>query len=161
MRTGIRLVLAMAILTAMAGIPSAEAVHFYRGPGGGCTPTDGATGDGAGVTPAATVLMLHNTFNDSSTGLPITRVSVGDAVKWTWNSVHCHSVQAPEFYSGFHYPTTEPTTPRGIPGFFDYPVLEMNPTLSWTHVFNTAGTYLYACEHHALIGMRGLVIVDA
>ncbi|MCA1834400.1 MAG: plastocyanin/azurin family copper-binding protein [Actinomycetota bacterium] len=149
-----------ALALAMAAVPSAQAFHLYRGPGGGCTPADGATGDAA--TPASTVLMLHNTFNDTATGTPITRIHAGDAVKWTWNSVHCHSVLSDTgaFYSEFHYPTTEPTSPHVAPGLFDYPVLEENATLSWTHVFSTPGTFTYACEHHNVIGMHGVVIVE-
>lgn len=159
-------VMSLTALMALVG-PPAQAFHLYRGPGGGCTPTDGATTDNApaNVTAATTVQVQHNTFLDTKSNTPVTHVKAGQAVTWTWNSAHCHSIQAQgtdtdRFYSGFHYPTTVPTSLRAVPGFFDYPVLEANPTLSWTHVFNVPGTYRYLCEHHYDIGMNGLVIVD-
>lgn len=112
---------------------------------------------------AATVFLSHNTFHDSSTTLlPETRIKVGEAVKWTWNSAHCHSVwSAGNFYSRFHYPTTAPSSPQVVPGFFEYPVLEMEePALEYVHTFTEPGTYSYFCEHHAIIGMVATVVVE-
>jgi plastocyanin len=160
MRRGARIVSMSVLFVAMAMAPNAQAFHLYRGPGGGCTPLDGATGDGAQVTPAATVKMLHNVYTDTSNNLPVTHIRIGQAVKWTWNSVHCHSVTGGDFDSGFHYPTKEPTSIHAVPGFFDYPVLEDVATLTYTHVFAAAGTFQYACVHHNVIGMQGVVIVD-
>lgn len=155
-----RTFLALAAVLGLLGsfAPAASAVHFYRGPGGNCTPADGPTGDL--LPPSAQVMVMHNTFNDSSTALPITVISAGQTVMWTWNSSHCHSAQAASFYSGFHYPTAAPESPQAVPGFFDYPVPDMTPTLSYTHQFTTPGVYQYACEHHAAIGMVGVVIVQ-
>jgi plastocyanin len=161
MRAGSRILLAATFLAAMT-VPNAQAFHLFRD----CTSADGARGDGASATPAATVMVLHNTFNDTSSGAPVTRVHVGDTVKWTWNSVHCHSVQADTlagntstFYSGFLYPTTAPDSPFVHPSVA-YPVPELNPTLSYSHTFTSAGTYHYQCEHHYYIGMQGVVIVE-
>ena len=152
----------IAIVVAFAAGSPAQAIHFYRGPGGGCTPADGALSDGGGGAPAGTIQVLHNTFNDAATGLPVTVVPAGSSLTWTWNSAHCHSVKASggQFYSGFHYPTTVPTSPAGVPGFFDYPVLESNPTLSYSITFTDPGIYTYFCEHHQAIGMNGIVIVQ-
>ena len=164
-RAAVATVAVAAVLSLIS--PSAHAVHFYRGPGGGCTPTDGTiTDDPENETGpiTATVLMYHNTFHDRAQSYkPETRVKVGEAVLFTWNSAHCHSVKADDgsFYSGFHYPTTEPTSPRGVPGFFDYPALEQSPTLRYVHTFKKPGTYRYTCEHHGSIGMFGDVIVEA
>jgi plastocyanin len=141
-------------------VPGASAVHLYRGPGGGCTPADGPTGDAA--TPAATIMVMHNTFNDAANALPITVINAGDSIAFTWNSSHCHSVQASagEFYSGFHYPTAPPESPQAVAGVFEYPVPDLTPTLVWTHTFATPGVFQYSCEHHAAIGMVGVVIVQ-
>ena len=167
MRKFVLAVAGVAMVMLMAA-PGAQAVHFYRGSGGGCTPADGATTNdpAASGTVAATVLVMHNTFNDSATGLPVTTIKAGEAVRWTWNSSHCHSVgnkadtSPGGFYSGYHYPTATPESPQVVPGFFDYPVPDMTPTLSYTRTFTTPGTYQYTCEHHAAIGMVGAVVVQ-
>lgn len=156
-----RLLLITAAVVGLLGtfVPAADAVHFYRGTGGGCSAADGALG--AAVTPAATVMLGHNTFNDPATGyLPITVINAGEAVQWTWNSAHCHSVTGDGFNSGLIYPTTAPTSPRAVPGLFDYPVLESAPTLSYTRIFPTAGVFPYSCVHHGAIGMAGIVVVQ-
>ncbi|HVL89367.1 MAG TPA: plastocyanin/azurin family copper-binding protein [Actinomycetota bacterium] len=159
--SAVRRLAALVSLVSAFGIAApAGAVHFYRGPGSGCTPADGARSDGGQGEIAATVNVLHNTFADAATALPVTRINAGEAIRWTWNSVHCHSVQAAGFYSGFHYPAPEPGSPRALPGVFDYPMLEENPTFSFTVTFDTPGTYSYVCEHHAAIGMAGLVVVE-
>ncbi len=154
---------AIATAVLFAGAVPAGAIHFYRGPGGGCTPASGDLTDQ--VQPqgpiAASVLMLHNTYHDVSSGSPVTRVDAGQAVRWTWNSAHCHSVSAAEFNSGFHYPTAAPGSPRVLPGLFDYPVPELSPTLSYTRTFTTPGIYTYSCVHHGAIGMAGVVVVEA
>ena len=154
----IPILLAAATLVATASL--AGAVHFYRGPGGGCTPAEGELGEGpVAPAPGAKVLMLHNTFHDGVSGTPVTRVAVGEAVVWTWNSAHCHSVVAGAFYSGFHYPAREPGTPAALPGLLHYPVPETSASLSYTRTFAEPGEYRYACEHHGAIGMVGVVIV--
>lgn len=165
--------LALVLVAVLAGIlvaPPAQAVHWYRGPFGGCTPNDGPLTDPGGSTGtvAADVILLHNSFNNASNGAAVTEINVGEAVRWTWNSSHCHSVAADNanpgpaghtFYSGFHYPTAAPESPAVLPGLFHYPVPDLTPTLSYTRTFNDPGTYVYFCEHHALIGMVGAVVV--
>lgn len=158
-----------AVLAVVIGLGSvaapASAVHFYRGPGGGCSPADGMlAAEGADVETSAdaTVLVLHNTFNDTANGSPVTRIAVGDTVQWDWSSEHCHSVSASasSFYSGYHYPSAEPTTPALAPGLFHYPVPTSEATLMYRKTFTEPGTYQYVCEHHAAIGMVGTVIVE-
>lgn len=145
--------------------PLAAAVHFYRGPGGSCSPADGALGD-APVDGGATVLMLHNTYHDLATGLPVTVIAAGESVTWLWASEHCHSATSGlngtggAFDSGFHYPALEPATPAVLPGLFHYPVPTLQPTLGYTQVFDAPGVYPYSCVHHAIIGMQGVVVVQ-
>lgn len=163
MKALMRLTVVLALLAALITAPIAEAIHFYRGTGGGCSAASGELSDdgvnGNGPT-TATVLMGHNSYHDASTGLPITRIKTGDSVRWTWNSAHCHSVSGVGIQSGFYYPTATPSSPRVVPGFFDYPVLEEEPTLAFTHTFNAPGRYTYSCVHHGAIGMQGVVIVE-
>lgn len=164
MRTGSKLMVASALLIAFAAAPSAHAFHLYRNSSFGCSETDGATG--ATATAVTTVQMLHNLFIDGTTNTPITHITAGQTVKWTWNSLHCHSVEFDRGtpgnpYSGFHYPTyVPPGFINAVPGFFEYPQLSSDPTLSWSFTFNTPGIYHYECEHHYDIGMHGVVIVD-
>ncbi|HEV8359424.1 MAG TPA: plastocyanin/azurin family copper-binding protein [Candidatus Thermoplasmatota archaeon] len=156
------LVAALGIVALLALAPAIGAVHLYRGPGGGCTPAVGNLGDplpSGGAT--KTVLVLHNTYLDTSTGLPLTVINVGDTVTWTWNSEHCHSVQdGASIDSGFHYPEPTPTTPLLLPGLVEYPVPTLEPKLSYTLTFPAPGVYNYICIHHNLIGMHGTVIVQ-
>lgn len=155
MRLGrMRLVLALVVLAFV--LPTAAAPHFYRSANpGACSERDGALTDDGSVAPGdVTVRMLHNTFDP-----PAVRIAAGDAVTWTWNSLHCHSVSHPSFESGHHWPAqTGPVT--GDPRFFHYPLLELSPTLSFTHTFDTPGTYAYSCFHHGVIGMVGVVVVE-
>lgn len=144
-------------------VPStSHAVHWYRGPGGGCTPADGElTADAGTGTVTATVAALHNSFNDLSNGTPVTRIKAGEAVRWQWWSSHCHSAQSDGiFNSGFHYPTAAPETPRAVAGLFEYPVPDSTPTLSYVRTFNAPGIYRYFCIHHVTIGMAGVVVVE-
>jgi plastocyanin len=168
---------ALASSTLLLSASSAQAVHFYRGTGGGCSAADGAlSGDPAGAEPrvAASVVVGHNTFRTGISGLSAegpseTRIRAGEAITWTWNSAHCHSVTSsatnpdysPTWNSGFHYPTTAPEGPQVAPGVFDYPLLDETPTLSYTRTFTAPGVYAYFCVHHASIGMRGVVVVEA
>lgn len=149
---------------------NAEAIHWYRSPGfdGKCSEADGELTDPDAGTPTATteVRMLHNAFEDTSSGDSTTHVKVGEAVKWTWNSAHCHSAEVltgTEFNSGFHWPKTPPDFPpvAAVPGFFEYPLYDETPTLSYVHIFNAVGTFAYKCIHHASIGMVGTVEVTA
>jgi plastocyanin len=164
-----RLLLAACIVLVfiVAGSPGADAVHWYRGPADGCTPADGELPVSPAPTPDATVLVLHDSYLDVSTGLPVTRISVGDSVRWEWWSSHCHSTEqgidksgTQLWDSGLHYPAADPGTPVLNPALFYYPVFDTTPTLSFTYTFSAAGTYTYFCKHHAAIGMRGVVIVE-
>ena len=152
----------------IAGMTPAQAIHWYRGTSGNCTPNDGALGD-APEPNGATVRLLHNAYetaptDTSVTGFrndpPTTTIQAGQSITWTWNSSHCHSVTFDaQLDSGFYYPTAPPESPQVAPGAFNYPVLDESPTLSWTHTFASAGTYAYSCVHHASIGMTGTVVV--
>lgn len=148
----------------VAGAPSADAVHFYRGPGAGCSPASGnlTDDDSSPAESDATVLMAHNSYHDNHTGAPTTVVEPGDTVTWMWNSEHCHSVTGDGFESGFHFPAEEPSTPELAPGLFAYPVPELDdPALTFSHTFEEEGVYTYACVHHGAIGMVGTVIVTS
>ena len=156
---------ALLALTVVMVSPPAQAVHWYRGPGGGCSAADGELTDASdGIVPAAdaTVRMEHNLFRDVDAGTPVTTIPAGGSVRWTWNSAHCHSARADDlsWTSGYFYPAQAPASPQVVPGFFEYPVLEERPTLAFTRTFPTPGEYRYSCEHHATIGMVGVVIVE-
>jgi plastocyanin len=162
-----RLLLAGAI--ALAAVNPAWSFHLYRNTDGGCSAASGRLTDDPrpkkkgrlkAVKPAATVMLLHNTYNDTATGLPITFIQKGQAVMWTWNSSHCHSVTGDPFDSGFHYPKVAPTTPQAVPGFFEYPIPEQTAKLSFVHTFRTEGTFSYSCVHHNVVGMQGVVVVQ-
>jgi plastocyanin len=197
--------LASAILAAC--VSSAYAFHLFRGDEkGGCSASGGnftqpeccpasgqRTGDpvidgirvGGPIT--ASVLLLHNTFNEQQTLAPaVVVIHAGEAVEWKWASYHCHSVTGsfpftedggplaatgagtPLFDSGFLYPSDAPpagdmmglaATP-GIPGALDYPIPDLDhQTLSYVFTFNEPGYYPYHCVHHQDDGMVGLVIV--
>lgn len=172
--------MAVALIFA-AGMPTASAIHWYRSTDGGCSAADGELTDdpeGTEQTVAETVILGHNTFSEGISGFdaaslvaPVeTTISVGDSIRWTWNSAHCHSVTSDDFVdeeetvrafdSGYHYPEEPPESPQAVPGFFEYPQLDDTPTLAYTRTFTEPGTYSYFCVHHASIGMRGVVIVE-
>jgi plastocyanin len=160
----------LAVTVAAMVLPSAAAVHFYRGPGGGCTEANGAlTDDPPGGTgpEGAIVTALHNSFADASNLAPLTFVDAGQAVTWKWASLHCHSITAGragvgsgQFESGVHYPTEAGSVPL-LPGLFHYPLPSLDPQLSFTHTLTEPGTYSYYCVHHWMIGMQGVVVVEA
>ena len=168
--------LSIASIWLLAAVSPSYGFHLFRGDenggcGMGCCPasgevTDDPVFDGVPIHGPITaeVAMLDNTFNDSATGLPVTHIKAGDAVRWSWNSANCHSVDgrmdSPSFYSVFHYPAEPPAAMELVPGAIDYPLPDPTPTLTFVHTFNTPGNYLYICEHHVEIGMIGLVIVD-
>lgn len=157
-----RSILMVALLVGALTAPAAEAIHFYRGPGGGCQPASGEIGESQNPGPKeADVQLWHNTFADGSTLSPVTTIKAGGSITWTWNSAHCHSVTFADSATGLRYPSKEPSTPRVVQGFFDYPVLETDPGLSFTKTFTTPGRFTYSCDHHAAIGMVGVVIVEA
>lgn len=158
--------------------PAAGGFHLYRNTDNGCSPRDGPQGDPS--TPSVHVVrVLHNTFADATTLLPLTVIDAGESVTWTWNSAHCHSATggAPgmpdgSFDTGFHYPMAAPPTPQVVPGFLEYPVPALGQvdgpvpidtglaTLSYTETFDAPGTYAYFCVHHYYVGMVGVVVVQ-
>lgn len=155
---------ALVVATVAGGTFPAQAIHLYRGPGGGCTPADGVvTDDPENETgpEGAVEIVLHNTFNDTSTNAPVTFIEAGQSIRWRWWSQHCHSVTGAGWDSGFHYPLEEPTSPKGVAGVVDYPVADgSDVTLEYVHTFKAPGTYMYQCVHHGLIGMQGVVVVE-
>lgn len=169
---------AVAALALLAFVPGAEAPHVYRGTGQGCSEADGALPEALPGAPpstgpvAATVLLLHNAFLDTGTGLPVTVINAGQSVRFEWASSHCHSVRSTTFYSGYHFPSSVPElpsevpvvggmeTPAAAPGLFHYPVFDLSPTMSYTHTFAEAGVFAYDCEHHMALGMVGVVVVQ-
>lgn len=151
-------------------VPTADAVHFYRSGDEGCSAESGELTDEGATAPEdvdAEVVLGHNTFHDTSNGTPVTTVEQGESVRWVWSSSHCHSVTAvpadeegdPVFDSGFHYPTEAPDSPQAIEGFFEYPVPDPTPDLTYSRTFTEPGTYQYVCVHHGAIGMVGAVQV--
>ncbi len=152
-------VLGASILTALLLAAPSTAIHFYQGTGSGCS--SAPAGDlGEGGAGDHTVEVLHNTFNDATNASPITAVSAGDSVTWRWVSVHCHSVSGTGWDSGFHWPAGASTGVQAVPGFFDYPLPDETPSLTYTRTFTEPGIHLYSCVHHAIIGMQGAVIVS-
>jgi plastocyanin len=162
-------------------LPAGHAFHFYRSTDDGCSAAEGGlTDDPSGTIPnvVASVAVGHNAFARGIAGTgfnartllaPLeTHIKAGQSITWTWQSAHCHSVTSNAFASGttrlfdsgFHYPTTAPESPRAVPGFFEYPILDDTPTLSYTHTFTAPGTYEYFCVHHSSIGMNGVVVVE-
>lgn len=164
MRSRIIVLLIAAMASLLLVAPEGGAVHFYRNDGSGCSQaaSNDLTDDAGESGPIAAVVDLgHNTFHDHSTLAPVTRVAVGEAVQWRWASLHCHSVRGSDgsFYSGYHYPAQMGSL-LVAQGFFDYPVPELVPELTYTHTFTEPGVFMYECEHHAAIGMVGVVIVE-
>lgn len=93
-------------------------------------------------------------FVDATSGTSTTTIHVGDTVTWNWASP---SFVAHSSCSGNGcIPATSPanTTEPWSSG-----VLGAGSTFS--HTFNTAGTYTYECELHSLSGMTGSVVVLA
>lgn len=160
-------IVAVLALVALAGAVPVNAFHLYRGPDGGCTPAAGDLTDDVGPSgpPNSGVRLLHNAFSDTKNAAPVSVIAVGDSVTWSWNSEHCHSIRATDgsFYSGYHYPAALPTSskaPAPADALVAYPVPTLAPTLTYTHTFTEAGTYTYECEHHAIAGMVGVVVVQ-
>ena len=194
-----------AFLLLAVNVSTSEAFHQFRGDEkGGCSPDEGnftgppccpasgqRTDDNVvghlriGGPIKATVLLLHNSFNEQQTLAPgVVVIQAGEAVEWKWASYHCHSVTGslpatepgaplagaggPLFDSGFLYPSDPPAATdmmglaaiAGPAGALDYPIPDLEKqTLSFVPTFNDAGVYPYHCIHHQEIGMEGLVIV--
>lgn len=162
------------VVVAIAGlllgvVPTADAFHWYRGPADDCTSADGAlTDDQTSPGDADTqVLLGHTTYHDASSGAPVSRIDAGDSVTWDWASSHCHSVTFGDPVAGteesgtaLHYPQEAPESDQAVEGFFEYPVLDETPTLSYSRTFDEAGTYSYYCIHHWYVGMQGTVVVE-
>jgi plastocyanin len=72
-------------------------------------------------------------------------IAVGDSVEWDW-------------ISGSHTTTSDATTGSDV---WNSPINNTNPptTTSFTHQFNTAGSFSYHCNFHA--SMHGTVVVGS
>jgi plastocyanin len=80
-------------------------------------------------------------FVDDSSGTSTTTVNAGDTVQWNWEGDQ-HTVtrlDAPGAFNSFTYDTGH----------------------SFSHVFNTPGTFDYVCLTHEDMGMVGTVVVQA
>ena len=71
-------------------------------------------------------------------------IKSGDIVTWLNMQDECHNVMAEKI----------PISAEG----FESPLLEKNGD-KWSHIFTTAGTYIYHCHPHASM-MLGVIIVD-
>ena len=128
----------------------ASAVHFFDNCQANLSPAD--------PNAAANVLLgnasgVIGTFTDEATGLPLTQVTAGQTVNFTWDDRYCHSV------------TLVPD------GLAPPNLMETNPILSKASVvlgvdfdstqikFPEPGIYGYYCEHHWPVGMIGMVVV--
>src|SRR5207245_4070895 len=83
-RTALAVTGAVVLLGGLAG-PSL-AFHLYRllanlQQPGHCTAASGQLGDAVSGS-AATVLVMHNTFNDTASGSPVTHIKAGESVTW-------------------------------------------------------------------------------
>lgn len=68
-------------------------------------------------------------------------INVGDSVTWTNNA------------------SQTPHTATADGGSFDSG--NLNPGQSYTHTFNSAGTFAYHCQYHQSQGMVGTIVVQA
>jgi LPXTG-motif cell wall-anchored protein len=84
---------------------------------------------------AASVSMVDFNFSPATV-----TIKVGDSVTWTNNA-------------------TDPHTSTSDTGVWDSGTV--NPGASFTHTFNSAGTFPYHCSFHVSLGMVGTVIVQA
>lgn len=75
-------------------------------------------------------------------------VSLGDTVQWIWGGVPNHTVT-----SGTG--TADPNAGA----LFDAPLNSLSTSFSYAFA-DTAGIYPYFCRPHALVGMKGVVIVE-
>src|SRR5438874_6452724 len=99
-----------------------------------------AFGTAAAGAATVTVMVGSDGFSFSPESVTIQR---GDTVKWTW-SASGHSSTA--------------GTPGSPSGFWDSGILNQGATFS--HTFNTAGSFPYYCTPHcACCGMTGVVTV--
>jgi plastocyanin len=90
----------------------------------------------------ATVTVADNTFNDDASGTLTTTINAGDTVTWNWVGSALHSVTADD-------------------GSFDS---GLQTAGSFSHAFDSPGTYAYFCGLHGGpggTGMHGVVVVHA
>lgn len=92
----------------------------------------------------ADVTIADNTFTDSAAATLTTTITAGDAVLWTWTGSAPHSVTADD-------------------NSFDDPTGSFKTSGTFSHTFNTPGTYAYYCRVHGApdgLGMHGVVVVQ-
>jgi plastocyanin len=101
----------------------------------------------AGNTHAATgnVAVADFSFTDAVSGSSTTTITAGDTVLWTWSGSASHSVTADD-------------------ASFDDPAGSAKVSGTFSHTFNTPGSYAYHCRIHGAqggLGMAGTVVVQA
>ena len=97
------------------------------------------------VAATANVTVADFDFTDSTSGTLTTTITAGDSVLWTWSGGDTHSVTADD-------------------NSFDDPAGSFKTSGTFSHQFNTPGTYAYYCRVHGApggAGMHGIVVVNA
>lgn len=148
----IALIGSVLVLVALAATP-AHAIHFFNG----CGKTlQASPGDAA-----ATVNVAGFSFTDQASASPVTHITAGQSVTWTWGDTFCHSVTEGIFGAqSYGIPQQVPPpsfTTHGTTNVLAEPDGTNN---SFTHTFDQPGVYQYYCDHHVEVGMKGVVIVD-
>lgn len=101
---------------------------------------------GADTSTAPTTVTVNVTSNVFTPAL--VTVKVGDTVKWVWGG-GSHNV-----VSGAN------CLPDGTPPKFTSGALTSDTTFTYSHVFDTAGSFDYFCDAHCTVGMTGKVVVQ-
>ncbi|HLB23995.1 MAG TPA: plastocyanin/azurin family copper-binding protein [Dehalococcoidia bacterium] len=96
-----------------------------------------ASGDAA----TQSVSVQDNQYVDGTSGNSTTTIAAGDTVLWTWAGSNPHTVDATS--GGESFSSGDPATSG-----------------TFTHTFNTPGTYNYICSVHGT-AMQGTIIVNA
>lgn len=103
---------------------------------------DGTVVDRTGTDTAAVSVGVEGNGGTFAFGPPAVRVDAGTTVEWEWvEESGPHTVVFEDVDAG----STE---------------VYAEPGVHVEHTFETPGTYLYACEPHESLGMRGAVVVE-
>lgn len=148
-------------------VPNAAAIHWHTA----CTAASGNVGD-VPTGNGAVVTVGLDYYQDGTSKTPVTKISAGESVTWTWDptSPYCHSVTgagwgSPGVPGGRLHPAgAEPSLPLLLvtgPEFWPDPTNPPGAPLSFTRVFPASGTFIYSCAEHNLIGLQGVVVVSA
>ncbi|MFC7069645.1 halocyanin domain-containing protein [Halobaculum lipolyticum] len=103
---------------------------------------DGTIADRTGADTATVSVGVEGNGGTFAFGPPALRVDVGTTVEWEWVEE-----------SGPHNVVFEDVDAGSAEVFAD-------PGVHVDHTFEESGTYLYACEPHESLGMRGAVVVE-